>query len=488
MKFTEEQIEYQEVEYQKEWYLVGPFWGRWQEMEKHERWGESKHEWETYYTKNLEEAPALAGKVSSIVFPGCYARAAEVLGDWTSLIADGGVETEPQFGKYPKPAENWDKTGNPGGNSCEEGGAHGKIENYTQAAPVYVEREVNGLGFRFRGSAYVLMPNRKPLEGPTGKPNTGVAEPTPGEVTHKLNKKGSIGPATKKHINHAIYPTETIEPTIPNCTGLLGTECVALIEAEGFSNVELDPLTWKTADLTKPADMTIDTSPQEGKEEESEELVKVIANPAVMPLIVPTPGPGGENYEQYKEDLEKAGFTNPVEKIAPESGIDTKVGPGDVTKTAPAEGTRVDPAHGSDPVEVEVNPGDAPVPPPPEGETPIGGPSLPGFDSPDFGVLCKGFPFGVPCWLAKTIEGWSATPKAPVWGIGSFTVEGHKVEGGGFDLAKLEPVMEKVRPAMIVFATIGIVLLFYRLAKGGSPASGGTGDAPGSTSTDESER
>jgi hypothetical protein len=50
------------------------------------------------------------------------------------------------------------------------------------------------------------------------------------------------------------------------------------------------------------------------------------------------------------------------------------------------------------------------------------------------------------------------------------------------------PVMEKVRPVMIVFATIGIVLLFYRLAKGGSPASGGTGDAPGSTSTDESER
>ena len=36
--------------------------------------------------------------------------------------------------------------------------------------------------------------------------------------------------------------------------------------------------------------------------------------------------------------------------------------------------------------------------------------------------------------------------------------------------------MEVVRPAMLIFATIGLVLLFFRFAKGGGPPSGSQGD------------
>jgi hypothetical protein len=72
----------------------------------------------------------------------------------------------------------------------------------------------------------------------------------------------------------------------------------------------------------------------------------------------------------------------------------------------------------------------------------------------------------------KTIEGWSATPKAPEWGLEEFSIKGKKVSGSKFHLSQLEPIMEKVRPAILIFVTIGIVLLFYKFAKGGGPEGG----------------
>lgn len=222
-------------------------------------------------------------------------------------------------------------------------------------------------------------------------------------------------------------------------------------------------------------------------EKEVEEETQVPAKPA--PLIPPieegapipnpsnpvVPEPGhDELFTSYRAKVEAAGFTDVQERILPENAEDPEVGPSDVvaSRISPSPGTAADP--GTE-VEVGTNPADAP--PPTEGHKPVGSPTEPGINFPKFGVLCEGFPFGVPCWLAKTVEGWSAASKPPEWGINSFSVEGHTIPGHKFDLAKLEPVMEVVRPAMLVFATIGLVLLFYTFAKGGGPPSGSGGDS-----------
>lgn len=207
--------------------------------------------------------------------------------------------------------------------------------------------------------------------------------------------------------------------------------------------------------------------------------------PEIAPEIGPVPGnptwpeilpvEPNEVYTHYKDRLEAEGFTDVKESVLPESLIDPKIGPEQISRVVPVEKTHAEP---STPVEVVVNPVDAP---PVDGEPhePIGPPSLPGIDKPDFGVVCKGFPFGVPCWIADTISAWSATAKAPVLGIEDWKISimGHKQTlNAMFDFAKLEPIMSRVRPAMLIFATIGLVLLFFKFAKGGGPPSGGGGD------------
>lgn len=168
----------------------------------------------------------------------------------------------------------------------------------------------------------------------------------------------------------------------------------------------------------------------------------------------------------YKTRLETAGFIDVVINTLPEVSIDPEIGPSDVSKVNPSPGEKVAPTTK---IIVDANPSDAPTP----GEPPASskGPVLPGFKFPHFGVLCKGFPLGVPCWLAKTVESWSATPEAPNWGFENLEVHGKRITGK-FSLSHLEPLMEVLRPVMLAFATIGLVLLFYNFARGGAPASG----------------
>jgi hypothetical protein len=186
-------------------------------------------------------------------------------------------------------------------------------------------------------------------------------------------------------------------------------------------------------------------------------------------LEIPEPAPN-EKATEYKTRVEEVGFTDVTVSTVPEDATNPDVGPEGVASVSPSPGTEAQP---STHVTVEANPSDAPAPGEPS--TGIGGPTLPGIKLPNFGVLCKGFPFGVPCWLIETIEGWSASAVAPEWGIENLEIDGHHITAK-FDLAKLEPIMEKVRPAMILFATIGLVLLFYSFAKGGGPPSGGSAD------------
>lgn len=268
-------------------------------------------------------------------------------------------------------------------------------------------------------------------------------------------------------------PPEPGLEEVPSCTSpqITGTQCVELLETDGFTKVEIDVETWEHANVGQAAEAALGTDPSTGSRVETNSTITVHANPAAdeMPLVIPAPATHDELGTEYQKELESDGFTKTSISVRPEVDIDPEVGPNDVASTAPAEGTATNP-DGDTPVKIEDNPSNAPA-----GETApgIGPPSLPGFDIPNFGVLCKGFPFGVPCWLANTIKSWSATAVAPEWGIDSFTIQGHTIPGYHMSLSPLEPIMEYARPAMLIFATIGVVLLFYRLAKGGSPESGG---------------
>jgi hypothetical protein len=268
---------------------------------------------------------------------------------------------------------------------------------------------------------------------------------------------------------------------VPNCIDIptTGTECQAELEELGFTDIEIDPLTWETAVLTIPAGDTAITDPGAGSRVDTSTKIKVETNPDTehMPEFVPRPDHKPETGTEYKEQLETEGWTKVEVKVLTES--QPGAGPGESPSTDPSWDTRLDPdtSPKTDTVTVNVNP---------EAPAVVGPPTLPGFDIPNFGVVCKGFPFGVPCWLIGTIESWSTSQVCPRWGIEKLTIEGHEINGSKFNLCELEPIMEKVRPAMLIFATIGLVLLFYTFAKGGSPPSGsGTADLGGKEVTTE---
>jgi hypothetical protein len=254
------------------------------------------------------------------------------------------------------------------------------------------------------------------------------------------------------------------------------------------------------ADVPAPAtDKIIHTaprkpSPHEEKECEEEKCTKIKPVPLFPPVETSPPGtpeipnpedptvpkPGvNELYTDYKAKVEAAGFPNVSENVLPDTSIDPEVGPNDVADVNPQPGTKAEP---STPVRVDVNPADAPNPrvPGEAGGGGIGPPTEPGLHFPKIGVLCTGFPFGVPCWLASTISSWSGTAVAPEWGFEGLKIEGHTITSAKFKLSRLEPIMEYVRPAMVGFATIGLVLLFFSFARGGGPPSGSGGDSGGS--------
>jgi hypothetical protein len=207
---------------------------------------------------------------------------------------------------------------------------------------------------------------------------------------------------------------------------------------------------------------------EKGEEEDEEERDKV---PIPSPLEEEIPKPEkGELGPHYVERLHEQGFTEVVEVTLPADDADPRVGPNEVAYTSPAEGSKVLP---STEVNVEVNPADAP--PPVEVSVPT--PGTPGIHLPNFAALCTNFPFGVPCWLVHEVEAWSVAGKAPTLGFASWEAHGVSIPATHVELAPLEPLMEYVRPFLVAICSIGIVLLFYRFAKGGTP--------PGGSNTDE---
>jgi hypothetical protein len=191
---------------------------------------------------------------------------------------------------------------------------------------------------------------------------------------------------------------------------------------------------------------------KEQEEEEEHELV--------IPLF------GDELATEYATKLEEEGFTNVHTYVVPEEDTNPERGPNQVARVSPEPGSRV-----SSGVRVDVgeNPADAPVP---EVRTPLGGPTLPGIKLPNIGLLCNTMPFGVPCWLVKQIEAFSGTGSAPIWKIGPFHWGSTTIPAAEVHLSAIEPVMEVIRPFMVLFGTIGIVLLFYRIFTGKSLGGG----------------
>lgn len=186
----------------------------------------------------------------------------------------------------------------------------------------------------------------------------------------------------------------------------------------------------------------------------------------------------GEIYKDYLPEIEREGYKHITEHIEPEIDISPKTGPEGVVSVSPAPGTS--PSTSTN-VDINVNPDDAPTP---EERTPIGGPSLPGIKFPNLHLLCTTFPFGVPCWLKNQLEAFSAVSSPPVWTIGSFTISGHTIGPVSIHLSLIEPIMEKIRPWMVLFGTLGIVLFFYKVFTGKSIGGGenptGTVPDPGS--------
>jgi hypothetical protein len=283
----------------------------------------------------------------------------------------------------------------------------------------------------------------KPGCAPVGLPKKGLLTKVQEETNEDHYKTGEPPIALLPHI----------QPTVPAVKPLEHGHPHRITEQEVEKTVELPAVHKYIPEKGKK-------TAKELKEAEEEQELEI---PAPLPL---------ETGADYKTELEDDGFMDITVNTLPESAEDPSTGPEGAAYSVPASGTWVVPeTH----ITVEQNPDTAPVPA--EAGRGIEGPSEPGIKLPSFPVLCRGFPFGVPCWLMQTIEGWSSSAVAPEWGIENLEIDGHHITGK-FKLSQLEPIMEKVRPAMVIFATIGLVLLFYGFAKGGGPPSGSASDHP----------
>jgi hypothetical protein len=215
--------------------------------------------------------------------------------------------------------------------------------------------------------------------------------------------------------------------------------------------------------VTQPGKIEIiigSKSPELGKEKEG---VKI---PAVELPEIPQPQPN-ELATDYVSTLEERGFTNVSVNVLPDTSIDPSTGPDDVTAVDPTAGSRV---AGDTAVRVDENPPNAPVATPPPV---VPGVTEPGLNTPDFGVLCTKFPFGVPCWFVEEFSRWSTTAVVPKWAIPlEVPLLGWRTELK-INLSFLEPAMEIVRPLLALMATIGLVMMFFHFALGGTGAPPG---------------
>ena len=286
----------------------------------------------------------------------------------------------------------------------------------------------------------------------SGEPNPGCGagmpcyEPEPGTIEYYLDLET---------ITEAGFPAKGL--TAPNEFGPYETP-LETTPPEKVKDLPAPP----APQVVPPAPATFIAHERETEFPGVETDGEPVPDPTQIEIPVPEHDELGTHYVNRLHEL---GLTDVTERTLPETDTDPSVGPEDVAYTSPAAGIRV---KADAAVTVEVNPDDAPAP-----NAGIGPPTLPGIHLPNLGVACRSFPFGVPCWIIKEFESWSGEGQAPVWTIGSFKVDGQTVPETQVHLAVLEPVMEVLRPFMVIFSTIGLVILFYRFATGRGVGSGG---------------
>jgi hypothetical protein len=205
----------------------------------------------------------------------------------------------------------------------------------------------------------------------------------------------------------ASHTTDTVDdPTgqrvrVPDCNGVTAEQCVGQLQDLGLHGV-IVTLSDAAADPAFGPDVVVRTNPRLHRALAIGSDVTVVVNPATAPDAAPGDGTGGSTAFDPHAD-----------------------GPADALFTAP---------------------------------TP------PGID---FGPLnvgqtCTAFPFGVPCWLAATLQPWlGAAPVTPHWNF-YFPFGGH-VEA---DLHMFDDSMPAIRAITLGLAIVSIVWLFVSFAYG----------------------
>lgn len=203
---------------------------------------------------------------------------------------------------------------------------------------------------------------------------------------------------------------------------------------------------------------------------ESPDIEPVTGRKPVAPEYPEIPEPETDELAtKYREDVERRGFTVVKINTLPDTAIDPRVGPSEVSKVSPAPGSKVAPATE---VVVDANPEDAPQPQ----ETLVGvtPPTIPGIVLPHVPTPCNVFPFGAPCWLKSQFDALAATSEAPKFSVstpfgGELTV----------DALVAEPLMEVLRPALVFVGFVGLMWMVVGAAKTGGGGDGSAGGGGG---------
>jgi len=262
-------------------------------------------------------------------------------------------------------------------------------------------------------------------------------------------------------------PTSGPTVTVPSCAGDLYAACADKVTAANLVPAR-ETLSFSGADVTKPADSVVSTTPASGAEADPQSTVTITSNPGptTMPVLVPAIG-AGQTYAQYLADLQARGLVGSRVELT-DATLDPAKGPNAAVSAEPSTGTRVPPETV---VKVRTNPETAPPVPVGGG----GGPELHSINLAPLNVAsaCDNFPFGVPCWLVEVTESWVVgTSSAPSWEIPfPFVAEADRPS---IDLADWNAYAPPLRALLLLVAAVGMALKFYALSTGQS--RGGDGD------------
>lgn len=240
------------------------------------------------------------------------------------------------------------------------------------------------------------------------------------------------------------------------------------VPKEAPIKTKLEPITPTEWNPNRASEEEGQHTHEEHKHKPEEEKHK-IPGPIIEPEI-PEVKPG-ELEQPYVNEVHTNGYPNVEAVELPLDESDPSKGPEAVTTVTPAPETR---NQRETHVHVDYNNKAEPEPAEAESEASLGTVSVPPISLPKVGPLCKAFPFGVPCWLIETMKGWVAASTVPEWCLKHYEIPflHRTIATHCQSLSFLEPVMTYLRPAMVLFATLGLVLLFFNFTRGGGLPSG----------------